>query len=168
MLAVRSGVEFYGVNGVSLTDTWNADFRTLHGMHSHGFPNLFLMGGAQGAIAVNYPYVMNIQSDQCVNIVRYCMENKVVRIEVKREAEARWVQTCADKKIDRGDYYQHCTPSYYDGEGRGLDYYGNFYCGGPLQYRSILWNWVSNGDIEADMHLGYAKDAETSRPETAE
>ena len=37
----RAGFEIYGRGGLTLTDYWADGMKTLHGFHSHGFPNCF-------------------------------------------------------------------------------------------------------------------------------
>jgi cation diffusion facilitator CzcD-associated flavoprotein CzcO len=46
--ARRSGFKTVGRDGLTLTDTWEDGMQSLHGMHVHGFPNLFIVGFAQG------------------------------------------------------------------------------------------------------------------------
>ena len=36
---------------------------TLHGMHSRGFPNCFIMSNTQSGFTVNYPHMLNEQSE---------------------------------------------------------------------------------------------------------
>jgi cyclohexanone monooxygenase len=55
----RAGCEIYGRDGVSLTQRWAAGVRTLHGMHSRGFPNCFIMGPQQAGFTVNFPHMLN-------------------------------------------------------------------------------------------------------------
>ena len=42
----RAGYEIFGRDGLSLTEKWASGVATLHGMHSRGFPNCFIMGTA--------------------------------------------------------------------------------------------------------------------------
>ena len=39
-----------GRNGVSIYDHWADGYKTLHGMMTHGFPNLFFTGFIQGGL----------------------------------------------------------------------------------------------------------------------
>lgn len=43
----RSGYETVGRDGKTLSEYWSEGMRTLHGMHVHGFPNVFILGMAQ-------------------------------------------------------------------------------------------------------------------------
>ena len=40
----RSGFETVGRDGETLSDHWADGMQTMHGMHVHGFPNLFIVG----------------------------------------------------------------------------------------------------------------------------
>ena len=46
--ARRSGYDVRGRDGVLLSEKWSEGMRSLHGIHAHGFPNLFIIGFAQG------------------------------------------------------------------------------------------------------------------------
>jgi cation diffusion facilitator CzcD-associated flavoprotein CzcO len=48
-LSRRAGFETTGRGGETLTEHWAEGMRSLHGIHVHGFPNLFIVGPAQGA-----------------------------------------------------------------------------------------------------------------------
>ena len=39
----RAGYELYGRGGVTLTEKWADGVSTLHGLHSRGFPNCFII-----------------------------------------------------------------------------------------------------------------------------
>src|SRR4029453_13355989 len=55
--ARRAGYDMYGRDGLSLTQKWSTGMRTMHGMQTRGFPNLFIMVPQQGAFTVNYPHL---------------------------------------------------------------------------------------------------------------
>ncbi len=55
----RAGYETVGRDGVTLSDHWSDGARTLHGIHSHGFPNCFIMSQTQGGFTVNYPHMLD-------------------------------------------------------------------------------------------------------------
>src|SRR5262249_33825489 len=58
----RAGYEVYGRGGATLTQRWKDGVRTLHGMHSRGLPNCFIMGPQQAGFTVNFPHMLNEQS----------------------------------------------------------------------------------------------------------
>jgi len=43
----RSGFEVVGRDGTTLSEHWADGMQTLHGLHVHGFPNLFVVGPAR-------------------------------------------------------------------------------------------------------------------------
>ena len=45
----RSGFDATGRDGRRLSAHWADGMRTLHGIHVHGFPNMFIVGPNQGA-----------------------------------------------------------------------------------------------------------------------
>ena len=47
--ARRAGFETAGRGGLTLSEHWADGMQTLHGIHVHGFPNLFIVGPNQGA-----------------------------------------------------------------------------------------------------------------------
>ena len=47
--ARRAGFDTVGRSGVTLDERWADGMETMHGMHVHGFPNLFVVGFSQAA-----------------------------------------------------------------------------------------------------------------------
>ena len=58
----RAGFEIYGRDGLSLTEKWEEGVSSLHGMHTRGFPNCFIVSNAQSGFTANYPHMLNEQS----------------------------------------------------------------------------------------------------------
>ena len=59
----RAGYDVVGSRGVSLSEYWRGGMRSLHGMHVHGFPNMFVLGHTQGGFTVNYPHLLEEASE---------------------------------------------------------------------------------------------------------
>ncbi len=57
----RSGYETVGRDGETLSDHWADGMQTMHGMHVHGFPNLFFMGLTQTGTTINVPHMLREQ-----------------------------------------------------------------------------------------------------------
>ena len=52
----RAGYDLTGRDGVKLSEHWGEGVRTKHGIHVHGFPNVFIVQPAQGANLIsNFP-----------------------------------------------------------------------------------------------------------------
>ena len=43
----RAGYDVVGARGNTLSDHWKDGMRSVHGMHVHGFPNMFVLGHTQ-------------------------------------------------------------------------------------------------------------------------
>ena len=146
----RSGYELYGTDGQSLTAKWADGVATLHGMHTRGFPNCFIMGNAQTAFTVNYPHALDEQSRHLSYIVRHALEHDVKRVEVSAAAEAQWVQTIVELARLNRQFLEECTPGYYNNEGapgaRGQQ--NTFYGGGPVAFFKLLEEWRASGELE--------------------
>ncbi len=53
----RAGFEVYGRDGLALSTAWSGGMRSKHGIHVHGFPNLFFSQPTQGANLIsNVPH----------------------------------------------------------------------------------------------------------------
>ncbi|MBA9002691.1 hypothetical protein [Thermomonospora cellulosilytica] len=53
----RAGYDITGRDGVRLSEYWSQGMRTLHGIHVHGFPNMFIVQAAQSANLIsNIPH----------------------------------------------------------------------------------------------------------------
>ena len=141
-----------GVNGELLSERWTREFSTLHGMEVSSFPNMFIIGGAQGTLATTVTYGFGIQTEHCAKIVEYCRDHQVDRVEVKPEAERAWAAEMRDKAVDHAEYYGNCTPGYINFEGRGGHVWEYFYGAGPVEYRKVIDRWMSNG-FEKDLDL---------------
>ena len=64
----RAGYDLVGRNGLKLSDKWADGIRTLHGLHSHGFPNLFVISNAQAGFTTNFPHAMDEQAQHITYI----------------------------------------------------------------------------------------------------
>jgi cyclohexanone monooxygenase len=146
----RAGLQLYGRGGRSLTETWAGGIRTLHGMHVHGFPNCTIMSPAQAGFTANYPHLLDEQARHIAYIVATLLERGVRAIEVSEEGEAGWVRQCLEKARSVGDFFENCTPGYYNNEGRTgeISAQNGFYGGGSIEYFQILRGWRSQGGLE--------------------
>jgi cyclohexanone monooxygenase len=145
----RAGYEIHGRNGVTLTKRWEDGVRTLHGMHSRGFPNCFIMGPQQAGFTVNYPHMLSEQSKHLAYIVRQGIDRGVRTVEVSEEAEQEWVDTVIGLARFSRQFLEECTPGYYNNEGKpgALNGQNGFYGGGSVQFFRILEEWRAEGGL---------------------
>ncbi|MEO8605818.1 MAG: NAD(P)/FAD-dependent oxidoreductase [bacterium] len=147
--ARRAGYELYGRDGISLTEKWAGGVRTLHGMHSRHFPNCFIMGNQQAGFTVNYPHMLNEQSQHVAYIIRHGLDHDVRAVEVSEAAEAEWIDTIIRLSGMAQDFLENCTPGYYNNEGKPGERSGQngFYGGGSEEFFRILRDWRSAGEL---------------------
>ena len=148
--ARRAGYEVIGAGGVTLTDKWEGGVSTLHGMHSRGFPNCFIMSNSQSGFTVNYPHMLNEQAKHVGYILATCAERGIGRVEAAQDAEDAWVQTIIDSALQRAKFAEECTPGYYNNEGQpsALAARNGSYGKGPIAFVKLLEGWRAAGALE--------------------
>ncbi len=146
----RAGFQVYGRNGQSLTEKWADGICTLHGMHVHGFPNCFVMSNPQAGFTASYPHLLNEQAKHLAYIIQTGIEKGLRSIEATEEGEAGWVEQCLSKARLATDFFENCTPGYYNNEGQTseLSTQNGFYGGGSLEFFKILEDWRSEGQLK--------------------
>ncbi|HZP56540.1 MAG TPA: NAD(P)/FAD-dependent oxidoreductase [Dehalococcoidia bacterium] len=146
----RSGYELYGRGGVSLTEKWADGIRTLHGMHSRGFPNCFIISNAQSGFTVNFPHMLNEQAKHIAYIVKHAQDHEVHSVEASEEAEEAWVQTIIGLARMNREFLESCTPGYYNNEGKPAERAGQNgpYGGGPIAFVKLLEDWRAEGNLQ--------------------
>ncbi len=145
----RSGFEVHGTNGRTLTQKWQSGLSTLHGMHTRGFPNMFVISQAQSGMSPNFPHMLGEQARHLAHIVGYCLEHGIRTVEATDEAERDWVQTILKTGESRRAFLESCTPGYYNNEGRMSDAAAlSFpYGPGPVAFMELLRQWRQAGDF---------------------
>jgi len=146
----RSGYELYGRGGVSLSEKWKDGVSTLHGMHSRGFPNCFIISNSQSGFTANFPHMLNEQSKHLSYIIKECAARQVRVMEAAQEAEEAWVQTIISSAIMRQKFAEECTPGYYNNEGKpsALAARNGFYGLGPIAFVKLLEDWRGEGSLK--------------------
>ena len=81
-----------GENGLELNDKYRDGMRTLVGIHSHGYPNLFIMGGYQSSFQFNLTDMLQSQGDHIAACIDYTRRHGYHTIDPRRDAEEWWVQ----------------------------------------------------------------------------
>ncbi len=151
----RSGYELYGRGGLTLTEKWSKGVRSLHGFHSRGFPNCFIISNAQSGFTVNFPHMLNEQAKHVAYIVQHALGHEIRALEVSEEAEDQWVETIIGLARNREEFLESCTPGYYNNEGQPTASGGSFvgsgqngpYGGGPIAFVKLLEAWREEGDL---------------------
>ena len=146
----RSGFQVVGVGGQTLHDKWTDGMVSLHGMHSRGFPNCFVLSQSQSGMSVNFPHMIDEQSKHLAYIVSESGRRGVATIEATSEAEQQWVQAILDLSEGRRKFLEQCTPGFYNNEGVASPASSKNlpFGAGPVAFVEVLRNWRSNDDLE--------------------
>jgi len=148
----RSGFEVYGRDGLTLTRKWSKGMRTLHGLQTRDFPNCFFLGMIQGGYTANYTHMLYEQSAHITYIISEVNRQNMQAVEVTREGEKQWVEIINSFAVSNLNYYQECTPGYYNNEGKPGEgktaKIASFYGGGSEAFFQILNDWREKGDME--------------------
>jgi cyclohexanone monooxygenase len=105
-----------GERGLDLNDKYNEGIRTLLGIHSQGYPNLFIMGGYQASFQFNLTDMLQAQGDHIAACINHTRRNGFQTIDVTPKAEEWWVQEVIEHR-GKTTRNQDCTPGYYNFEG---------------------------------------------------
>jgi cyclohexanone monooxygenase len=146
----RAGCEIVGRGGRTLTEKWATGVRTLHGMHTRGFPNCFVVSSAQGAFTANYPHALDESSRHVAYILGEAFARGARTVEVTDAAEEEWVRTIVSLARFSRDFLESCTPGYYNNEGKvsELAAQNGFFGGGSPAFFSLMKSWRESGKLE--------------------
>ena len=126
-----------GENGLDLNDKYSTGIRTLLGIHSQGYPNLFIMGGYQASFQFNLTDMLQSQGDHIAACIDYVRRHDYQSIDVTPEAEEWWVQEVIHHR-GKTTRNQDCTPGYYNFEGEFQRRQDGNYNGGFPKYVTHL------------------------------
>ncbi len=146
----RAGYELIGRDGVKLSEKWKDGMSTLHGMHSRGFPNCFMLSPAQAGFTANFPHALNEQSKHVAYIIDHARENDARTVEASEKAESDWVETIIQLARLGRKFLESCTPGYYNNEGKPGDRSGQntSYGAGSPAFFKLLEDWRNEGSLE--------------------
>ena len=122
-----------GENDLDLNDKYHDGIRTLLGIHSQSYPNLFIMGGYQASFQFNLTDMLQSQGDHISACIDYVRSNDYQSIDVTPDAEEWWVQEVIHHR-GKTSRNEDCTPGYYNFEGEFQRRQDGNYNGGFPQY----------------------------------
>ncbi|MFC9981080.1 flavin-containing monooxygenase [Gordonia sp. NPDC127522] len=140
---------FTGRGGVSLYDHWAEGYRTLHGMTTSNFPNLFFTGFLQGGVTASITAVFDQQTSHIAAVLAEAIGSGVIAIEPTARAVDSWCQTIKDEAVDTTSFARECTPGFYNNEGSGnlRSHLGEPYGPGFYAFGDLLTEWRANGEM---------------------
>ena len=128
-----------GEDNLDLEDKFSDGMRTLLGIHSEGYPNLFVMGGYQASFQFNLTDVLNCQGEHIADVIAYARDNGFKTVDAKPEAEEWWVQEVISNR-GKTSRSEECTPGYYNFEGQHQRRQDGNYNGGFRKYYDHMAN----------------------------
>jgi cation diffusion facilitator CzcD-associated flavoprotein CzcO len=148
----RTGYDLTGRDGVKLSERWAEGMRTLHGIHVHGFPNVFVVQPTQGANLIsNVPHNLTESGKTIATIVRHALDHGHREVEVTQEAEDAWIELLLSGTGFGIIGSPDCTPGYYNNEGQPAGKGRELYVGyphGAMAFFEHLHAWRSSGEFE--------------------
>ena len=135
----RTGIynQIVGRDGLEINDYYTGGMKTLLGIHSHGYPNLFVMAGLQASFQFNLTDVLQVQGDHIAACIRFLREHGLRRMDVTEQAEADWVAEVVARR-GRTNFNENCTPGYYNHEGEKGHRQDGIYTGGFPRYHQWM------------------------------
>jgi cation diffusion facilitator CzcD-associated flavoprotein CzcO len=147
----RAGYDPAGRDGLRLSEYWADGMRTKHGIHVHGFPNLFIVQPTQGANLIsNVPHNLTDAAKTIALTIQHAIDEGFDEVEVTKEAEDAWIElllTGPGMMLANPD----CTPGYYNNEGQPARPGGELFVGypaGAMAYFQYIDRWRDSGDFE--------------------
>ena len=145
----RAGYDVVGKSGAKLSEKWADGVRTLHGLHTHGFPNLFIQSNTQSALTVNFPHAMDELAKHVAYIVGKCQSSNINVVEASVAAEDAWVKEIIEAARDSAAFQAACTPGYYNNEGQPSPktVQNGSYGKGPKAFFERIHSWREDGSM---------------------
>jgi cation diffusion facilitator CzcD-associated flavoprotein CzcO len=143
--------EIRGKDGREINETYSDGLRTLFGVHTHGYPNLFIMGGYQASFQFNLTFMLQTQGDHIAECIALARERGAAEIDVSPETEEWWVQEVIAHR-GKTSRNSDCTPGYYNFEGEFNRRQDGNYNGGFLQYYTHMQS--IRGELDKHFVLG--------------
>ncbi len=153
----RVGVPVHGVGGRSLYEHWADGMRTMHGTMSHGFPNLFIIGGLfLQSLSPNYITPIDSQARHVVHVLDALKARGATIAQPSQKGEDAFVEEQLTGEpsafaINFGGSPESCTPGYYSQEGRPMserrETRQETYHKGGDAYWEAMAAWRSEGEL---------------------
>lgn len=142
---VRIGIEVVGRNGLTLAEKWATGVSTLHGMTTRQFPNFFVIPAhsGQAVLTTNVVHMTQHYAEHIAYIAKSVSEQGGQAFDVSEDAEAAWVRTILERRVDQTAFLESCTPGRNNNEGKVQDrpIQNTLFGGTPNEYFAILENW---------------------------
>ncbi len=154
----RWGIErVRGREGRSLYDQWAHEWRTLHGVMTHSFPNQFYVGFFQGGFNASTTETFNNQGRHIAWIISQAVQRGASVVEPSLDAQDAYVRHVREVAVDTSAFVRECTPGYFNNDGQEIadesgqlrprTYTGETYGLGYYAFEKLLEDWRSEGSL---------------------
>jgi cyclohexanone monooxygenase len=147
--ARAGGFPIFGRGDVQLDERWRDGVKSLHGLYTHGFPNMFIVGAIrQSALTINFPFITEEQAHHIVEVIRLLRAERLPVFEVTESAEREWAQEMDANSVYDEEMTRNCTPGFYNNEGELTEQkplFADVYGAGPIQFIDLLAQWRRSG-----------------------
>ncbi len=140
---------FEGRGGVSIYDHWRKGPSTLHGITTHGFPNIGFIGYIQGGINSSVTEHFGRQGAHMAWIIGEALRRGIKVVEPSQAGQDAYVKTYNEIKMDVSAMTSRCPPGYFNNEG-GDNVWALFpgWGYGWDHFEAMLAEWRAKGDME--------------------
>ncbi len=166
-LVSRLGFDPVGREGVRLSERWHDGAHTLHGVLTHGFPNLLVCHFIQAGFGLNFHHYLSELTAHLASIVATAADEDIISIEATVAAEDEWLDTLWEAGKGFGRYSASCTPSFHNSEGartmaaaRNVVHPGNL-----MRYAAHLERWRAAGSLPGTTVVRRAAEDESAPTE---
>ncbi len=111
--------EISGRDGRCFYDNWAHEFRTLHGMMTHGFPNHFSIVFSK--VASMHPRRRRSTTRVATShgsLAKHVLSRSARTVEPSTEAQDAYVQHVREVAVDTSAFIRECTPGYFNNDGQ--------------------------------------------------
>jgi cation diffusion facilitator CzcD-associated flavoprotein CzcO len=138
-----------GRNGVSIYDHWADGPKTLHGITTHNFPNMFFTGYVQGGLNGTTTLQFGKQVEHAAWIVRNALDRGITSVEPTQQGQDDYVKRFNEVALDLSMILNDCTPSYFTNEGEKEAKWFLFrgWGLGWDNFQQLLADWRAKGDF---------------------
>ncbi|MDF1832248.1 MAG: NAD(P)/FAD-dependent oxidoreductase [Porticoccaceae bacterium] len=135
--------QIIGKDGLEINEKYKDGIRTLFGIQSAGYPNMFIMAGYQASFQFNITDVLQVQGRRIAECIDYARKNNCKSIDITPEIEEWWVQEVINHR-GKTDRNKECTPGYYNFEGEDNRRQDGTYNGGFKRYIELIEGMKDN------------------------
>lgn len=147
----KIGFDAVGRNAQRLSDKWKDGQRTLHGITTHGFPNLFVIPSTnqQAAFTENFCHALTEYARHVAYLIGETRARGAQVIEPTAEGEDAWVAEILARRRDDRAFLESCTPGRSNTSGRPQDrpLLNANWGGGAPAFFELLAQWRDKGQL---------------------